>query len=358
MTIIDNSTYVIFGLTVVAFVSFAYVFWKDSISEGFSSNKILDAYFIIVSSGIVGGKFLFRSIDYNYFRYELLYSPLILEGVLIGGGIATFFVIKRNRWSGWKIGDMMAPALSLFQCIIFYSFLVVAKSIENALVATSFLVLYFFIRYLKYKKKFGSSSRFLQRIRMQKVIYTGVLITVYLTVSSLIAILFLLANINYNVWFWWFQMLFYLITFGLSIVMFSRQIDVQEFIVDGHQTQKGKAMFKRLNLLKLFKKRKADIKDEMEMLEKEDPFAKELINEGTRNIDEFGDEVNEQLQHQTIEQSKNALENEKSEIDSTVKKVKSCKYGICEKCQKPISPARLRAYPTAGLCIECETNRK
>jgi DnaK suppressor protein len=42
-----------------------------------------------------------------------------------------------------------------------------------------------------------------------------------------------------------------------------------------------------------------------------------------------------------------------AEIDAALERVASSTYGICERCGRPIAPARLEARPTARTCVEC-----
>lgn len=42
-----------------------------------------------------------------------------------------------------------------------------------------------------------------------------------------------------------------------------------------------------------------------------------------------------------------------SEIDAAQRRVEAGTYGTCEKCRRPIAPARLEARPVARTCIEC-----
>jgi DnaK suppressor protein len=41
-------------------------------------------------------------------------------------------------------------------------------------------------------------------------------------------------------------------------------------------------------------------------------------------------------------------------IEHTLAKINEGKYGLCERCGRPIDPARLEAMPTATLCMTCK----
>lgn len=48
------------------------------------------------------------------------------------------------------------------------------------------------------------------------------------------------------------------------------------------------------------------------------------------------------------------LEQKLEEIEYALQIVKKGKYGICERCGKPIDPARLKALPETTLCVKCK----
>jgi DnaK suppressor protein len=42
-------------------------------------------------------------------------------------------------------------------------------------------------------------------------------------------------------------------------------------------------------------------------------------------------------------------------ITETLQRIADGTYGQCEECDQPIPPARLKAVPTATLCVRCQT---
>ena len=66
--------------------------------------------------------------------------------------------------------------------------------------------------------------------------------------------------------------------------------------------------------------------------------------------EEEADEVEEFGTRLALE---NTLEKELKKIDHALDKIKKGKYGICEKCGKPISQGRLGVYPQAENCKNC-----
>ncbi len=45
------------------------------------------------------------------------------------------------------------------------------------------------------------------------------------------------------------------------------------------------------------------------------------------------------------------------EVEHALAKLDEGTYGVCERCGKPINPARLEAMPAARLCIDCASRR-
>jgi RNA polymerase-binding protein DksA len=41
-------------------------------------------------------------------------------------------------------------------------------------------------------------------------------------------------------------------------------------------------------------------------------------------------------------------------VEDALRRLEKGTYGICEKCGRPIDPARLEALPIAHLCVECK----
>ena len=47
------------------------------------------------------------------------------------------------------------------------------------------------------------------------------------------------------------------------------------------------------------------------------------------------------------------LQDELDEFEAALNRIKSKRYGMCEKCQKPIPKARLETVPAARICAPC-----
>lgn len=69
------------------------------------------------------------------------------------------------------------------------------------------------------------------------------------------------------------------------------------------------------------------------------------------NLEEEADEVEEYGNLLAIERT---LEQGLQDVILALDKMKKGKYGLCEKCQKPISQGRLKVYPQARHCNKCQ----
>lgn len=44
-----------------------------------------------------------------------------------------------------------------------------------------------------------------------------------------------------------------------------------------------------------------------------------------------------------------------ADVESALSRIESGTYGICQRCARPIDPARLKAMPSAAFCFECQS---
>lgn len=95
---------------------------------------------------------------------------------------------------------------------------------------------------------------------------------------------------------------------------------------------------------------RAAILSKIKRLKKDDPMAtvdRSLIVEpGTDAGILFG--------HEQVVILEQRLKRDLSEIEAALKKIKKGTYGKCEKCGKPIDPARLEVKPSAIYCLDDE----
>ena len=73
------------------------------------------------------------------------------------------------------------------------------------------------------------------------------------------------------------------------------------------------------------------------------------------DLDITADEVEDYFNLLPVE---HVLEIRLKNINSALKKIKTDKYGVCEKCAKEISLERLKVSPETKLCIDCKKSLK
>jgi DnaK suppressor protein len=95
-------------------------------------------------------------------------------------------------------------------------------------------------------------------------------------------------------------------------------------------------------------------------------LRREIAEQGA---DPDGDEVSfvddagfSDRSHSTQERSRliavvDALRSNLTEVDRAIRRIEAGTFGICERCGRPIDPARLEARPWAPLCIDCKQKR-
>lgn len=72
---------------------------------------------------------------------------------------------------------------------------------------------------------------------------------------------------------------------------------------------------------------------------------------GGQLLEQASDEVEAYVSLLPIEHN---LEIRLKDINEALEKIKKGKYGICEKCKKPISLRRLNVFPAARTCSKCK----
>lgn len=92
-----------------------------------------------------------------------------------------------------------------------------------------------------------------------------------------------------------------------------------------------------------------EIRDELEQSGSTHPI--DLLNH------EPGDSGDESQAHELAEINVATLEyqvREIRDIEAAFTRMRDGSYGVCIDCDEPITPERLRAYPTAKRCIACQ----
>ncbi len=108
-------------------------------------------------------------------------------------------------------------------------------------------------------------------------------------------------------------------------------------------------MFKKFSDKLFLVKQKSILTKELKRLEEQYKL--------TRKFPEYGTSEDENVQELAKFQENLSLQkNIRNLIKDTKKaltKIDKGTYGVCEDCKEEIEPGRLKAYPSAGLCVTC-----
>ncbi|HIS14360.1 MAG TPA: TraR/DksA C4-type zinc finger protein [Candidatus Ornithospirochaeta stercorigallinarum] len=101
------------------------------------------------------------------------------------------------------------------------------------------------------------------------------------------------------------------------------------------------------------------LKERDELLKKlnseEDNFRQEALSASGRDSSDL---ASDDAAYRKME-ALNAMDAKRlKSIEGALKRISEGKYGICLQCGKKIPEGRLRAIPSAVLCIECKTENE
>jgi len=104
---------------------------------------------------------------------------------------------------------------------------------------------------------------------------------------------------------------------------------------------------------------KADLEKSLGLIAKKDTQIKDnwkakYPDFSIKSSDDLSEEADEVEEYDERVSSEQILETELQKVNQALEKIEKGNYGICEKCKKEISIERLKAYPQAQLCIQCE----
>ncbi len=92
-----------------------------------------------------------------------------------------------------------------------------------------------------------------------------------------------------------------------------------------------------------------EISQRLKSIEKEDP----VLVQGLPEASESGTDSWQADVHGRLMTLRDDLSNLSGRIKNSLLRLNKGTYSKCEKCGKDIEPARLKALPTASLCVSC-----
>lgn len=105
-------------------------------------------------------------------------------------------------------------------------------------------------------------------------------------------------------------------------------------------------------LKKRLEKEEKELSKRIEDLRQGDPFLDPDHATDNAAVDT---DVREEIGHETVQAQIHTLQKKVQEIRHALSKIsKKKKYGICERCKKPIPSTRLKLLPEARYCVDCE----
>ncbi len=106
---------------------------------------------------------------------------------------------------------------------------------------------------------------------------------------------------------------------------------------------------------KLLNQLKSRLKTRRDHLLKEfEHRLREFKDSGGHRLTDTADIASNIIEEQVVMSLAQVEAKEIEQIDNALKRLKSGKYGICERCGKKINKQRLRAIPFVDLCIKCK----
>jgi len=84
------------------------------------------------------------------------------------------------------------------------------------------------------------------------------------------------------------------------------------------------------------------------------------VNTIDRSLSSFNKKIEAASQIPEMEQKLvkiRRIQQQISDIEHALEKIKMGTYGICDACGKPIAAERLKIIPQAALCLECKTRQ-
>lgn len=69
-------------------------------------------------------------------------------------------------------------------------------------------------------------------------------------------------------------------------------------------------------------------------------------------------EASEESNHDRVAALVDELKLKLTEVDAAIARIQNGNYGFCASCRTMIDTDRLAIYPTATLCLSCETKKK
>lgn len=112
-------------------------------------------------------------------------------------------------------------------------------------------------------------------------------------------------------------------------------------------------MLEKISNSLFIRKQKKFLQNELQRLTEQYKLTRKFPEYGTSE-DENAQEVEKFQENLSLQKN---LKNLIHETKEALAKIDKDKYGICEECSAQIEQGRLKAYPSATLCVTCATRK-
>lgn len=306
----------------------SYVIWREAKKEGFDEESVFDMIVILLLGSLVIGRMVWGLENLSRLSKVMIHVVYFWKpGVdFIGaasGGLSLLYILTKGRkWSLYRILDIFSMGISLAFPIALSS-MVFVRGRYDVLVAVGFLLILHAI---------------LVTLRDQGFVFGGIF-GLSLILGSLITYVFF-GNSR--------SLIFFALLFTLGCGVLIKRLRVKKMSVAGI----SKSFLKSIQ--DLLKKKDKELAREELVLEKGDSYN--VPGRDTMNNEDV-DEAKEDEQHENTDILKKSIEEMRLQIRKALSMIKIGTYGVCEVCHKPIDAARLKAFPQATTCVECEDRK-
>lgn len=306
------------------FLYYLFIYWYEGKKDGFDSERLFDLAFTKSVLGLVLFIFLTKYFEnlriFSYRSFLLNFDEIVVKifAILVVNIVISYYFSKKWKWSIYRILDIYSLAEVSFANVFFFgAYLIDSDTKYFLLFLLSIFSTVLFVRIRKYNYTSGIIFSFF---------------TIYLVISGVV-----FAGIKGS-------LPFYFILFTISLFNCYFRRKKMKF-----------GNFLPTDFLEKIKKRllakDADLKNQQELLKEQDPYMQR--DRATGNAEVQDEAILEDFRKEVTDVSLGAIKHMRIQVRKALSLLKIGKYGVCEKCGKPIDKARLEFYPEATKCYEC-----
>ncbi len=306
----------------------SYVIWREAKKEGFDEESVFDMIVILLLGSLLIGRMVWALENMARLTKVIVHVVSFWKpgvdfiGAASGGLSLLYIMTKGRKWSLYRILDIFSMGVSLAFPLAL-SAMVFVRGRYDILVAVGLLLILHAI---------------LMTLRGQGFVFGGVFGVSLILGSSIMYVFF--GNPK--------SLIFFVLLFTLGCGVLIKRLRIKKMSVAGI----SKDFLKSIQ--DLLKKKDRELAQEELVLEKGDSYN--VADRDTMNNEDV-DEAKEDEQHENTDILKKSIEEMRLQIRKALSMIKIGTYGICEVCHKPIDSARLKAFPQATTCVECEDKK-